>query len=91
MLRSSASCAVGALFLIAIGCGIDQPAELPGATNRPIIGGVAPDQPHHDSVVSLHYGGQSGIFCSGTLIADDVVLTAAHCLDISNGGPNFRT
>ncbi len=29
-------------------------------------------------------------FCSGTLITSDVVLTAAHCCDEANGGPNFN-
>ncbi|MBW1811781.1 MAG: trypsin-like serine protease [Deltaproteobacteria bacterium] len=50
-----------------------------------IINGELPDEPMHAAVVSLHQRvGDTwyrDIFCSGTLIAPDVVLTAAHCLD----------
>jgi trypsin len=52
-----------------------------------IYGGSAPDSWEHDAVVSLHTlsrGGRYvsvGPFCSGTLITEDVVITAAHCTE----------
>ncbi|MDP8225968.1 MAG: trypsin-like serine protease [Candidatus Lernaella stagnicola] len=65
---------------------------------NPIYNGFPPDAPEHDAVVSLHKFDPKksvvyvGPFCSGTLIASDVVLTAAHCLDIATGPKSkFKT
>lgn len=64
---------------------------------QPIYGGSAPDAPEHDAVVGLHQFAKGGTaiyvlpFCSGTLIAPDVVLTAAHCLDTAKKGSAFKT
>lgn len=60
-----------------------------------IYGGSAATDAHHAAVVSLHQRSGSSvytnIFCSGTLIADDVVLTAAHCLDTARRGKRYST
>jgi len=61
-----------------------------------IFGGSAPWAPEHAAVVALHQRSGSSVyvspFCSGTLITDTVVLTAAHCLDTATGGGgSFRT
>lgn len=54
-----------------------------------IFNGDAPDAWYHDAVVALHWRTGSSVyvdpFCTGTLIDEDVVLTAAHCLDIGSG------
>ncbi len=79
-------------------CGApDAPQPLSAQTKRAIINGAPPNAPEHGAVVSLHRVFSSGqvdvnVFCSGTLIAEDVVLTAAHCLDTATGGKRkFRT
>ncbi len=68
---------------------------LAGSGDKPaskIYNGSAPTNAEHDAVVALHQtakGGRSVYvqpFCSGTLIRDDVVLTAAHCLSGMNAG-----
>jgi len=52
-----------------------------------IFGGSPPNAEMHDAVVGLHTLSRGGRyvsgspFCSGTLIADDIVLTAGHCLE----------
>lgn len=71
--------AAGAVALAA--CAVED-GELPVADQPlPIIGGV--EDTGHPAVVMLQT--QTGL-CSGTLIADRVVLTAAHCVDTATGG-----
>ena len=84
------SCAV--LLLSLTTCQVAIPErELSWArtSGRPIYYGNPDTAPSHSAVVALTQGPGTGYFCSGTLIADDVVLTAAHCLEgVKNANEN---
>jgi secreted trypsin-like serine protease len=58
------------------------------AANPYIFGGSAPDAPHHEAAVSIHFRDGDllylGPFCTGTLVAPNMVMTAAHCLDTAD-------
>ena len=84
-----ASCAPDSGLLTAPGVGDHD------VSNFAIFGGSAPDAPEHAATVALHQLSGSSVyvspFCSGTLVSETVVVTAAHCLDSAGGGPKFRT
>lgn len=72
---------VGALLpLLVIGCA----PEL-GVTNQPLLGGTPTD---HEAVVALLLDGE--LFCSGTLVSERVVVTAAHCIASLTAEPAER-
>ena len=52
-------------------------------TRLPTYAPLSPAQ--HNAVVGVGTQGGYGAFCSGSLIADDVVLTATHCTDGAAG------
>jgi hypothetical protein len=83
---SSAFAFALAIGLVALhsGCMTDEADTPPPHTvsrGRPIVGGSPDTSQAHMAVVALTQGPGTGYFCTGTLIASSVVLTAAHCLD----------
>lgn len=76
---------------------VEQPAEVAAGVGfedyedleiaPAIYYGSAATGAQHGAVVSLHYLSGPYIyedpFCTGTLIANNIVLTAAHCLDVA--------
>ena len=80
LLLATAGCAPG--FDVVMG-------EAPeGFVSQKIHGGSAPTEWYHDAVVSLHQRQGNSVytdpFCTGTLISNQHVLTAGHCLEGSS-------
>jgi len=73
------------LFPVTIGLILTSCLHLTGCggavSDLKIIGGEASKAPSY--FAALHYEGESVPFCGGSLIAPDVVLTAAHCVSSS--------
>jgi hypothetical protein len=57
-----------------------------------IHGGSLPNAPEHDATVAISTFNKpkKNVFCSGTLIEDDVVMTAAHCMDEAAFGAAYN-
>jgi hypothetical protein len=73
----SSSLAIATCGLLVAACGpIDQADEL---TVNPLIGGSATSLRPEVGVLRSHQA-----FCTATLIADNVIVTAAHCFHFSN-------
>ncbi len=68
------------LALLAVSCADNGFDPTLVAQGRPIIYGSPDTNPAHDAVVAVTDRSHQ-YFCSGTLIAPDVVMTAGHCLD----------
>ncbi len=60
------------------GCGVETVTQMQNAT-QDIINGTPDTDPAHDAVVAVYFNHRYWSFCSGTMIAPGVVLTAAHC------------
>jgi hypothetical protein len=79
MRQTSRILSLTALLLGPVSC-VEPAADLEPflATGRPIFYGSVDTDPDHMAVIAQTVG--SDYVCSGTLIASNVVLTAAHCI-----------
>jgi secreted trypsin-like serine protease len=91
MLRHSAAIV---LVAAAVGCNEEGPSFLEDRDldQFMIHGGAPPNAPEHDAVVTIttFKKPKNNVFCSGTLVAPDLVLTAAHCLDEAAAGSAYN-
>ncbi len=72
-------------------------AAVPGDGRAPLEGGVRQiihghpsTAPAHAAIVQMSYGSR-GEICTATLIADTIVLTAAHCVYVKDCRHNWET
>jgi len=83
-MRACLLAALGAVLLV--GC-IEQPAT--SHISKPVIGGEITPEGEFPGVGALWLSSQNTFECTGTLIAPDVVLTAAHCIVFAGETPDF--
>jgi len=67
--------------ILALG-GCSEPKSDLRVTGHYVVGGEPDDNPAHMTTVALTIrGDDTRFYCSGTLITETIILTAAHCLD----------
>ena len=71
---------VGCLSIGAAGCTADAPMNEATRTSAQAIKGGEPD-----STAAVVLAGHRDLQCTGFLVADDVLLTAAHCAAVTEG------
>ncbi|MBK9070699.1 MAG: trypsin-like serine protease [Myxococcales bacterium] len=81
LLTSQYACASAslALWAVATGCASPSPAPISERSELAIVGGALATADQFPEV-ALIYNRATGRICSGTLVASEAVLTAAHCV-----------
>jgi len=71
-----------AMGLAVAGCAQDSSTDEVTTSDQPILGGQNTTKGQFPDVVAVeaNLGGSCGYLCTGTLVAPDLVLTAAHCV-----------
>lgn len=78
---------VGLVTSFAAGCSAETSDQASGENDEAIIGGVV-SGPEDDAVAV--FGAPDGVgFCSGTLVAPNLVLTAKHCVRARAPSPRY--
>ena len=88
------SIALAALLpLTVLACGSTAPHEAAlGKSHESVVGGAVDDATTGVVGLAIDFGGHPFVgFCSGSLIAPNLVLTAHHCVALLNGAPNGDT
>lgn len=88
LLRLGAGVAAGLGAVALTWTGLAANAEEPeagGGFEAKIIGGEAAEEGQYPWLVSLVYSDNGAAFCGGSVIAEDVVITAAHCVERLSG------
>src|SRR5678810_913006 len=77
---------VAVVLALVAGC-IEQPAT--SHISKPVIGGEITPEGEFPGVGALWLSSQGSFECTGTLIAPDVILTAAHCIVFAPETPDL--
>lgn len=79
----AATTLLSTVLLASMGCSPQEPVDT-GSTEQSILGGNPVFSGQFPTVVAVVVGG--GGLCTGTLVAPDIVITAAHCVSPTVSG-----